>query len=172
MRKGAGLDTGASRYAKPAPLPPPETKGKQMSVILTQVGTSRRTAKAYFGPESDPGEPLTFTYDPSKYTPVLEGEVFGAADKGMFATMYANRLENVLLDWDAMQVDPDDQAKVDAGELVPSAAKLVPFPPTHDNIFKTPLEALRKIVIAMNEDQRPSPEVSGNSSGSFGTGEK
>ena len=140
-----------------------------MSVILTKVGATRRTAKAYFGPEDNPGEPLVFVYDPSRLTPVKEQEIYNSNG---IATAYATRICAVVREWDAVDFSPEDAAKIEAGELVPSAAKLVPFPPTQDNIFRMPKEALIRIVEAMNEDQRPSPEVSGNSSGSFGTEEK
>ena len=143
-----------------------------MSIILTEVGKTTRTAKAYFGTDEEPGEPLTFKYDPSKYTPLLEQKTQEAFDNKLLGTMYASMLEGVVTDWDAQDIHPEDKAAILEGTLKREKARLVPFPPTPENIAITPIGALVKIVDAMQADQRPSGEASGDSSGSFGTEEK
>ncbi len=143
-----------------------------MSIILTEVGQETRTAKAYFGSDEEPGEPLIFTYDPSKYTPLMEQRTQDALDKTLVGNVYASMLDGVITSWDAQDIHPDDKAAILEGTLSRETARLVPFPPTSENILMTPVRALVIINKAMQEDQVPSPKVSGNSSGSFGGEEK
>ncbi len=143
-----------------------------MSIILTEVGRETRTAKAYFGTDEEPGEPLTFVYDPSRYTPLMEQRTQDALDKQLIGNVYASMLDGVIVGWDAEDIHPEDKAAIQAGTLARDAARLVPFPPTPENIAQTPVKALVIISKAMQRDQSPSPEAFGNSSGSFDGAEK
>lgn len=117
-----------------------------MPIILLEVGTERREAKCFFGPEEAPGEALTFVYNPAQYTPLMEQAMRAALDKNQAANFYATMLDGVVLEWDAVQRDPEDDTKT------------VPYPPTHLNLMTLPIGALSKIVAALQADMRP-PEM-------------
>ena len=141
-----------------------------MAVPIRRInkGKGIRTLKLKFGDDV-----LNIKYDRSKYTPAVERELNDQLEqKNLVGGLFAGFLGNLILEWDAMDVDPEDREKALELESDPdnlpgmkeyeaAGIRMVPVPLTPET-FDTLLsiETQGDLMTELGKDQRPNPTSS------------